>query len=462
MTYVVIAIIFFLALAITLRGGLAMGFIWVYIPVQLLLPAVPPIPLPGWPDVGSPAAAMYGIILGAVLAGRKLPAIRWNFLDTLVLAVAGAIMFSAGLTEHAYTAISMFGDRAIEWILPYFLARIAFHSESARAKGLRGIAICLGIMACFGVIETRLWPYYLSRQLQTLNLFDGVNTMVYLRFGFFRAQLSFQHPIDLGNVALLLLGIIPLLALTTEIGMKKLYVRLAWAAALFLLVISISFTAYFGLAMMVAVFLVLRYCRWIRPYLVAMVVLGIGAAVAYTGYVVAQKLPPRPPANDIFACSLWIRKEIVHRAWNMGQHAGLFGYGRMINTNELGLSSVDNAYLLMLLERGWVTLALFLMIPIVVAAQTSRALRRAADESQALPLIIAMATIGGIMTAMYTAWFGDVYSNFFVVMLGFTATLVEFFNRQPAVSNDYIPESIGIGDEILSEEMFGPSLSPPV
>lgn len=427
MSIAVIILAFLISAAVATTSGLAVAFMCAYIPCEIGFSTTPGIPIAFWPHIAVPHAAIYGLLLGSLLSGRKWPRIRPGLIDLVVLCVLLSMAASAGAQKDLHAFFNVFDNQLMDLFLPYLLARLSFSDERARSAGLRVLIICIFILSFFGFIETRLNPYLVSHFLKDMGLWVGLNSMVYHRFGFMRAMLAFGHPIDLGNVALMWIGIVPILALTSEIGMRKWYVQLAWVCTFFLLVIAISFTAYFGLLALTGMYLGLKYIRPLRYHLALIAMIGIAGVAIYTSVVLSKKLPDRPPSNDIFAGSLWIRQVIVHRGWAMAKTAGWFGYGQSLDLKVLGLDSVDNSYILMILNYGWLTLSLFLLIPIVLGIRTSRALRRAGNEMEAHPLIIAAATMTGIMISMYTVYFGFVYANIFMLLVAFSATLAEFF-----------------------------------
>ncbi|HEY1683561.1 MAG TPA: hypothetical protein VGG19_02265 [Tepidisphaeraceae bacterium] len=450
MSLIVIFLAFLTGGLIAAMSGLEIGFVCVYFPCQLLFSAVDQIPIAYWPHISPPHAAIYGVLVGSLLSGRRFPRIRLGLLDAVMVLFPIAVATSTAVTSDLHFAANRFDTQLMEWLAPYFLARLAFTSEKARAICVQLLCYSLLGLAVFGLIEFRFIPYFISRHLQGWGLWEGANGLVYHRFGFMRAMLAFGHPIDLGNVMLMFIGMIPVLALTSEIGMSKWYVKAGWACAFFLLVTAISFTAYFGVVAIAAVYLFLKYVRFSRRMLMPMALVGITVIAIYTSIVLSEKMPPRPPSSDIFAESLWIRELIVHRGWTMAKVAGWFGYGVSLSEDQLQLASVDNAYLLMVLTYGWVTLFVFLLIPIVLGSHLSRALKRAQNEFEARPLMIAAATITGIMIAMYTVWFGFVYANIYVVLLGFSATLADFF-LAPRVA-----PQVEIGFDIPDPQLYTP------
>ena len=77
------------------------------------------------------------------------------------------------------------------------------------------------------------------------------------------------------------------------------------------------------------------------------------------------------------------------------------------------------------MRRGFVYLSLFLTIPIALAWRSRKAFANARHKMQILPLAAALASVLGIMTAMYTVWFGFAYSVLFVIMVGIATSMMD-------------------------------------
>jgi hypothetical protein len=123
--------------------------------------------------------------------------------------------------------------------------------------------------------------------------------------------------------------------------------------------------------------------------------------------------------------SMFIRAKIVQHSWPFASTAGLFGYGNTIRHSQLALESVDNSYMLFTMRRGWVFIALFLMVPVVLALRAMRAFGRAKLKEQWMPLAVGVSVILGIMTAMYTVWFGFAYSVMWTMMIGLVTSMCD-------------------------------------
>jgi hypothetical protein len=428
MSYLVNSLILLAALGVTLQYGAAFAFVWIYLPVLLLMSHVAAIPVPGLPDITSPFGALYGIGAGMFLRGQWLPNIRWNLVDAVVLSIAACKVISSGTTEQLWTAVSSSGEQVLDWVFPYVLARMMFQSEKLRADALKVIIACMLVIAFFALIEARLWPYLYSRNLQAMGLFDDPSVEVLRRYGLFRAEVSFRHPIDLGNVSVLILGMIVMLAVVTPVGLNNIYVKAGIAASLISLVAAISFTAYLGIAAAAGVFLLLRYFRSARVMLRMGVILVIVGGCLATMWLLDRPLGDHPKDSaTALEGSLWIRTLIVQNSWKLASTAGLFGWGKVLKSSDLNLESVDNAYILIVLWSGWVSLGFWVLLPVVLGKRVSRALRQASTPRQVMPLAVGVAAVLGTMVGMYTVWFGYVYANLFVIMIGFTTTLADMF-----------------------------------
>ncbi|HTL30940.1 MAG TPA: O-antigen ligase family protein [Tepidisphaeraceae bacterium] len=425
MSTLFIGILFISAIVITLQRGAAITFAILYLPILLLLSSVRRIGLPGLPDMSSTYGIIYGILTALVIKGGEPMPIRWNLADTLMIAMVGATVISGIATDKLWTGVNIAGEQFFNYLAPYFLARMAFQSGEARRLALRSCIIAAFVIAFFALIEVRLRPYFYSRMLKPFGMFTGTNTMVLHRFGLMRALTTFDHPIDMGNGCLLLTGLIAIFATTTTVGLKNRWVQLGLCAALGSAFCSLSFTAFMGLFTAIGLFIMFRYFKFTMRILplvyVAMVVGGIFAM----SYLNTMKLSEEHPEDASLSSSLWMRATIVQQCWPFCTDAGWFGWGKKIKKDQLDLDSVDNTYLLFIMRRGWLFLVVFLLIPFFLTVRASKAYARTWLPSQRLPLIAGVTTVLAIMVAMFTVWFGFVYSVLWVVTVGLVASIVD-------------------------------------
>jgi hypothetical protein len=425
MSFLFIAFVFIAAVLITLNRGAAITFALLYLPVLLLFSSVRRIGLPGLPDMSSTYAIIYGILAALVLKGGEPMPIKWNIVDTLMITMVGVMVIGAIQTDKLWTGVNTGGEQFFGILAPYFLARMAFQSSEARRIALRSCIIAAFVIAFFALIEVRLRPYFYSRLLKPIGLFTATNTMVLHRFGLMRALTTFNHPIDMGNACLLLTGLILIFATTTQVGLKNNWVRLGLCAALGSAFCSLSFTAFMGLFTAIGLFTMFWYFKFSMRVLPLVYIGLLLGGLAATVYMNKMKLAQEVPEDSSLNSSLWMRATIVQNCWPFCADAGAFGWGKKIKKEDLDLDSVDNSYLLFVMRRGWLFFAAFMVIPLALTWRGAKAYGRTWSPAQRIPLIAGITTVLAIMVAMFTVWFGFVYSVLWVITMGLVGSIID-------------------------------------
>jgi hypothetical protein len=434
MSQIAIIAILLASFVMTLSRGITTTFALLYIPVLLLFSSIQPLPLPGLPDMRSTYAVVYGILLAVVLRGGQPLSLRWSVIDTLVVLCSILTVITSATTEVLWTGVSSSGEQFLNFLSPYFLARVAFNSPEGRRQALWSCVVCALLIGFFAVIEFRLFPFFYGKTLfQPFGLYTGHTVQVLHRYGFFRTQVSFSHPIDMGNACMLLAAFIGLLASTTSIGLRNVWVKLALAAALFGTATSMSFTSYIGVMATVALFCVLWTLPMLGRALIVFVAFALVVGVMVTSGLLAMETEDAFTEDETFHNSFVMRAIIVQRAWPFVETAGLLGYGKTIKRDDIDLDSVDNSYVLLIMQRGWLFISVFLMIPVVLALRAARAYGMSVTKSQRTPLTICVAAVLGMMVGMYTVWFGFVYAVMWTMMLGMSTSVMDtLLGRRPA------------------------------
>lgn len=422
----VVPLIFIFAAYLTAYRSAAVAFATVYIPSLLMLASTPKVGLPGLPDMNATYAAMYGILAGLALKGGEAFPFRFGWIDRLVLLMTLSCIITASMTEKIWTGVNVFGEQLLGYVAPYFIARIMFHDSDMRRRALWICVVCAITTAFFALIELRLWPYFMSRNLKGIGLFSGQNTMVLGRFGLFRTQGPYCHPIDMGNASLLLAMMIGLFAATTSIGLRNWWVRLGLFAAVGSALSSLSFTSFMGIAACGAGVAVI----WMLPKLGKLMPLAVACMFLVGGYMTHRLLNmnvERESENvgqDI-QDSVMVRAMIVQNSWPFVTSSGWFGYGNTIRRSQLNLDSVDNSYILFTMRRGYAFLSLFLAIPLVLGWRARKAFKQIWLPQHYQPLTLGIAGVLGIMVSMYTVWFGFVYSVMWMILLAMTTSMLD-------------------------------------
>ena len=426
MSQVTIGLIFVLAFLVTAFRGAGWGFVMVYLPAMILLNQLPQIPIVHAP-LAAHFAAIYGIILAMPFRPESLR-FKWSSVDTIIALLLISSTITAFNTENFEAGINNFRTELVTWVGPYFLARIVFRNVEIRRGALYVLIALMAIISTAALIEFRIQPYFYLHLLQGLGMNNKIPTMAYYRFGFFRVAGPVQHPIYFGNMCLVLIGMIAVLARTTGTKLTNPWVALALFGALGCLVTSISFTPYIGLGAGIAVLLTLVMLPFTRKLVLPLTLLGIGVLFTFTYTVAHQKIGDKPDGE--LAGSLWTRKEIIQQSWKKAASAGAFGYGRQLNfgndeDDDFDLSSVDNAYMLHTMMHGWIYTTLWVSIAVFFSMRMTFAFFKITHESQVFPLAVATATVLALMVSMFTVWAGALYVVVWSVMLGLSNTLID-------------------------------------
>lgn len=439
-----VPLIFILAAYLTVYRSAAVAFATIYLPALLLVASTPKISVPGLPDMNATYGAVYGILAGLALKGGEPFPFKWGWIDRIVLLMTVSCIITASITDEFWAGVNVFGEQLLGYVAPYFLARIMFHDAEMRKRALYICIFCAVITAFFALIELRLWPYFMSRNLKGIGLFSGQNTMVLGRFGLFRTQGPYCHPIDMGNASLLLAMLIGLFATTTSIGLRSWWVRLGLFAAVGSALSSLSFTSFMGIAACGAGVAVI----WFLPKLGKLMPIAVVGMFIVGGMMTNRLLnmDVERESEDVGKTvqdSVAVRAMIVQNSWEFVTTSGWFGYGNTIRRSQLNLDSVDNSYILFTMRRGFAFLALFLSIPVILAWRARKAFKQIWLPQHYQPLALGIAGVLGIMVSMYTVWFGFVYSVMWMIVLAMTTSMLDVIQYgAPAKSRATQPQDV--------------------
>jgi len=421
---------------LTLRKSVGAAFVYAMLPSLLIAYTVTPINVQKLPDVGTVPAASYGIMLALMVRGWRRT-FGLGVIDWLVLAMFAWRIVAVCVSAKIWTGVSTLGSDTLNILIPYFAARATFVDREWRLKACVVCCVAAMFLAAVALVEMRLTPQFFSRQvLRPLGLTSASWEMTLKRFGLFRAQASFVHPIDLGNGAAILGSMILALGLTSG---KRIWTW--WRVGGFLGTVvmagaSLSFTSYVaGLAIVVIFSLLLAH----RSLAVLLIPIGLATLMFYVD-LTRQWTSTQPEAPvflpyesaDETSGSVYIRHLIVHRTWPMASEAGVFGYSQdgFDPVRSFDLLSIDNAYVLFVLEYGWGYLVLMLLLGFVVAGAATRALLRLPGGPDRAPLAAGTAGVIGTFLGMYTVFFGFVYGVLFWILIGIVQSMIrEVYER---------------------------------
>ncbi len=422
--YTIIAI-FVVSLLVSLIWGVRWAYVCIFLPVLILLNQIPEVILPHL-TVTAESAPMYGMILA--LPFRKESArFRFCSVDGVIALLLVSAAMTGWTTEFIETGFNALRNDVFRLGAPYFLGRIVFQDWRMRRWSLYVLIAVMAVVSACAVIEFLFIPYYYLHLLQKAGYSNPVHPMAYGRYGFYRVSGTVEHPIFFGNMCIVLLGMVAVLARTSGVKLRRIPVAVALFACVGCVVVSISFTPYMGLIAGTLALGTLTFLPFTRRLVLPMTLSAIVAGFGYTVYMAHAVINTDVADNGVQA-SLETRKVIIHQSWAKAVTAGPFGYGLRADfsdDDDWGLTSVDNSYMQFTLTRGWVYTGLWLMIAVTFSYRVQSAFKASTDRSQVFPLAVCTATVLGLMVAMFTVWAGALYTVVWIVMLGLGCSLID-------------------------------------
>lgn len=435
------------------RHGIGPAFGLCLLPAVVLVHFAKGVPMPLLPNLSSLSMVFYGTIAGCVLRPQPLN-VRWNLIDTAMCLILIPIFFTTWMNGGQPVVIGgppdppslklaqrYVTETAVTFLFPYFMARVALQQIDGRKWTLRAacaVAIFVGFLSA--VESSGVRPNITARTLGLLQWNTTTNarpaSMVFKRFGLARAIATAGQQIDLGNVGVLVGTIILILVPATGAKWTSPLVVGGILGSGAMVVGSVSMTSW--AAMVIAV---VGYALFTRPqigkYFVLPVLLACFGFMVYQSYTMisAEYVGDNRP-GDAVGDSKYIRYKIMQDAWPIAQDAGFFGYGSGANVSKIGVGSVDNSYLLFVIQTGWLSLVLWVFLFFTIALKGAGALGRVNTPSEQWPLAAMLAGFLGIVFAMYTVFFGFCYAVLFAAVIGMISSMCQMLagQRQAAVS----------------------------
>lgn len=416
------------------RYGIGRTFAWCLLPAVLLVNFAQSVPMPLLPNLTSLSMVLYGVCVGLVFRWHELAKIRWNWLDTMVVLMLVPVFVTTMMTADLKLAQRQTMEFGVTWLFPYVMARIALQDADARLWALKTVCVLSIFIGFLAAVESSGFrPNVTARALGYFNLNTTTNaretSMVFKRFGLARAIGPAGQQIDLGNVGVLVGTMILILIPAT--GSK-------WTSPLHaggilgagaMVVGSVSMTSWAALFIAFVAFGLLTRPGIGRHFVILILLAEVGFMLLTSSSMINQPPVGERPGTDV-GDSQWIRIKIMQDAWPMVSSSGWFGYGAALDITAVGVGSVDNAYLLFVMQTGWFSLFVWLALMIVIALKATAALSRAYTDSERLPLAASIAGVLAILFAMYTVFFGFVYAILFACVLGMLSTMCQLLARQ--------------------------------
>ncbi|NOS87938.1 MAG: O-antigen ligase family protein [Methylococcaceae bacterium] len=366
----------FLAYVVAKRYALQCAFIWVYLPVLLLLPDYYYAMTPGLPDPTASQSAAFALFL--VFVAQGAPGYRFSYADVAVAAYAFAVSFSEYLATDYAAAQNLVFFELTSVLFPYLLAKSLIEPFYLRYTFAKSIVLCSSVVVLLNLFENRfgynLWTTYWGRWF-----FPGQNEnwVTTFRYGIARAAGPYAHCLVAG---IMLAAAYRLQRWLQWSGAWPLKVKgLAWLplftpARFFtlMMLLGIASTLAKGpwLASIVAAGIVFigrskRKAAALKIVLAILVLVGVPLLLALLDYASVG----RGNAVDDTQETAAYRYELVSEYMDVASEQLWWGWGLMKWPQMPKFESIDNHFLLTYLNHGVIAVSLLLGIMVVMMAR---------------------------------------------------------------------------------------------
>jgi len=433
-----------LSLYLVMKGRIETAFLWVYLPVLLLLPDGYLLRLPHLPPISAAQSAL--IPIGAVaiyrLARRGIP----SLLDILVVGFVVSTSVSEVLRERVMNdgilaAIGSF----ISIFLAYAVGRTLIE-PGLRLVTVRRIVVLLLFLGPLGLYEWRFGQNLYGVIGERIFHLASVQSTVQYRAGHGRMSASFNDAelagIVFGMAAMLNAWLVYLRKWRTGANLGK---QLDWLEKYhipgLLLLLYVYLTRSRGPMLAVGIgYLVVQIPRF-KSKKAAMVVTGIlivgACAGAYSYFSHYTNITDPGTIKDEQQGSALYRRQMLDRYRPIVQQGGWLGQGTLSHPVVPGMFSIDNEYLLIHIAYGHAGYILILL----VGAETLRRLivsswKLKAREDQGLAVAI-LGAMAVFWVSIATVYMGEQVPQIAFLVIGWSGSV----GVGPGIAGDALEEA---------------------
>ena len=344
------------------------AFIWVYIPVLLLLPDYYHAITPGLPDPNFNQTASVALFAAFLMQGA--PGYRFSYTDLVVGFYAFAVSYSEFLASGYSDAQNLMFTELTSVLFPYVFAKSLIEPFNLRYDFAKSIVLCLSFVFVMNLYENKmgsnLWQVFLGSFFPG----QGEGWLTTFRFGLARAAGPYGH--------CLVDGIIMAVAYRFQRWLQwsdawpHKIKQLAWVpwftpAQLFTLMIFGGVLSTLGkgqwLAGIIAAGIVIigrskKRAAAMTAVLSVMIFVGIPLLIAFLNYASVG----RANAVDDNQETAAYRYELVTEYMDVAKEKLWWGWGLMKWPEVPGFESIDNHFLLTYLNHGVIAVTLLLGI----------------------------------------------------------------------------------------------------
>ncbi len=421
------------------RAPLASVFQRVYLPVLLLLPNYYRCFLPGLPDLTFNQAAILPIFV--LFLAQRPYGWRFSVTDLLVLLFAASVGYSEYASTTYKDAQNLLVDMAASVVMPYVLAKGLIESSGERERTARVIAVCTFVVALISVYEFRMGVTPFRKLLDPF--FPGQAYWVTtFRWGFVRIAGPYGHAILAGVILtvgfrlsryLQWVGAWPRWARLPERWPLSSGVSVSLGLAAGVLM-SMCRGPWLGAGLASAIANVARVRRRqliVRLGVLAILVVGVPVAAQLWSWASVG----RENATSISQETAAYRKELIDNYVDIALVEAWWGWGKTTWPKLASMPSIDNYYLLLLLQHGAVSLLLLVSLFLWMGL---RLYRRGRDETDPRDTAFAwtlLAIWGSVVLNLLFVYLGETLMPLLFVLAGW----MEGFLRPARIAPDPQP-----------------------
>jgi len=419
------------SLLVLARWGLRASFLYVYLPVLLLLPMYFVLRFPHLPPLTFTDTAILPI--GIVLLAQGLPGWRLSWTYFLILGLALSAGLAEGVNSIAENGGLQLFSAITNIVFPYMIGRQLIEPHGAepdKAPGTRvlftrRLVVLLALVALISVYDflsgistsQLLWSRFFPDQT--------IEWPQQVRWGFGRIAGPFAQAILAGMMFLCGLGYcLWLRRADAAWGQRRLVAGLPFAVKGLLLtgviaglLMAQSRGPWFGALMMLGIAWLAR-ARSVKRG--ALILLALVIAASAVGIVFGSKYTAgsRLKAHDEEQENAIYRRELLDNYLPLVWQRPLTGWGITSYPSVGGQKSIDNEYLLLAVTEGLPGLALFLMISIATCARLLQLLRGATNADDRLLLFTHLGVLVGLLTTVASVYLGLEVQILFYLIVG--------------------------------------------
>ena len=344
------------------------AFIWVYIPVLLLLPDYYRAITPGLPDPSCSQSA--SVALFAVFLMKGMPGYRFSYTDLVVGFYAFAVSYSEFLASGYSDAQNLMFYELTSVLFPYIFAKSLIEAFNLRYDFAKSIVLCLCVVFVFNLFENKLGYNFWTAYLGLFFPGQGMGWITTFRFGLARAAGPYGHCLVDG--IMMAVGYRLQRWLQWSDAWPHKIKQLAWVprltpAQLFTLMILGGVFSTLGkgqwLAGIVAAGIVIigrskKRVAAMTAVIAVMVFIGIPLLIAFLDYASVGRAHAADDNQETAA----YRYELVTEYMDVANEKLWWGWGLMKWPEIHGFESIDNHFLLTYLNHGVIAVTLLFVI----------------------------------------------------------------------------------------------------